>query len=121
MRAAIYARVATEAERERLQSQFLQCETLAAQNGCKVVSKHFDVGQSGANGGVRALLQLAADANFEVVLTMELHRLSRDRDELVRICRDLHAHGVRIITAKEGEIPTEWIVLNATALELSQD
>ncbi len=100
-RAAIYARVSSEEQREgqTIDSQIAELERFAGSQGWPVAGIYKDEGWSGAVLARPALDCLRDDASrklFEVVLLNDVDRLARDVSHLGVIKRDLERHGVQV-------------------------
>lgn len=107
MRAAIYARFSTDQQDySSIQDQFRVCEERAQREGWEVVSRFEDAGISGAaignRPGFNAMVRAAAGAQFDVLLVMELSRLSRSIADLNKAIDRLVYRDVRIIGVSNG-------------------
>ena len=105
LRAAVYARVSTEEQKEgqTVDSQVAELEEFAAANGWTVADAYKDDGWSGSIMARPALDQLRDDARlgrFDAVLINDVDRLARDVAHLGVIKRDLERHNVRVIFRK---------------------
>lgn len=117
MRCAIYARVSSQAQRERhtIASQLRVLPEYAAARGWTVVGTYIDDGRSAKAGRLEkreAFGRLLVDAQagaFEVVLVVDLDRITRSEDQVERglIYGTLQRAGVRIATpAGEHDLRT---------------
>src|SRR4051794_40568420 len=93
-RAALYARVSTDEQRDgnTIQSQIAELEKFAEHNGWPIQGRYIDEGWSGALLARPELDRLRDDANaalFDVVLVNDVDRLARDVAHLGVIKRDL--------------------------------
>lgn len=114
VRAAIYARVSSAAQRDArtIESQLPACRELAARHGWLVVDEYTDDGVSAAAGNLErraGLLRLLADADagaFELVVTYDEDRLTRsDRlRERGFILGTLQEARVKIATVTKGNV-----------------
>lgn len=107
MRAALYARFSTDKQTESsIDDQYRVCSERCARDGLQVVARFEDQGISGAAIGNRpGLLALvdAANANrFDVLLVMDLSRLSRSQGDLSKLIDRLTARGIRVIGVQDG-------------------
>lgn len=104
-RAALYARVSTEEQREgnTIESQIRELEKFAEQNAWKIQGRYIDEGWSGALLARPELDRLRDDASsgvFDVVLVNDVDRLARDVAHLGVIKRDLERKKVRVVFRK---------------------
>jgi site-specific DNA recombinase len=104
-RAAIYARVSSEEQREgqTIDSQIAELERFAEGQGWDVVGVYKDEGWSGALLSRPELDRLRDDAarkRFDLVLLNDVDRLARDVAHLGIVKRDLERGGVRVVFRK---------------------
>jgi site-specific DNA recombinase len=109
MRAALYARVSTEEQRQgqTIDSQIAELERFAREKEWIVVHIYRDEGWSGGILARPDLDHLRDDASkglFGIVLVNDVDRLARDVTHLGVIKRDLERHGLEVIFKK---LPTE--------------
>jgi site-specific DNA recombinase len=119
LRAAIYARVSTEEQREgqTIDSQIAELERFAADRNLHVIGIYKDEGWS---GGVMARPELdhlrddAQRAVFQAVLINDVDRLARDVTHLGVIKRDLERHGIQVVFRKlpAENSPTHNLMIN---------
>jgi len=103
MRAAIYARFSTDKqEKSSIADQNRVCAEWCARNGSAVVARFEDQGISGAAIGNRPGLQAALGAAIDVLVVMELTRLSRSQADLPKIIDRLVHRGVRVVGVHDG-------------------
>ena len=107
MRCAIYGRFSTE--KQDLQSiadQYRVCEQYTQRQGWEIVARYADEGISGAAIGNRpefnAMMADAMQHKFDVLLVMELSRLSRSAGDLNKAIDRLTFRGVRVIGVSNG-------------------
>ena len=105
LRAAVYARVSTEEQKEgqTVDSQVAELEEFAAANGWKVAGAYKDEGWSGSIMARPALDRLRDDARlgrFDAVLINDVDRLARDVAHLGVIKRDLERQNLRVVFRK---------------------
>lgn len=100
--AVIYARFSTELQSESsIADQLRVCRDYATANGWPVVGEFSDRGISGAALGNRPEAQKAIAAARDVLLVMDLSRLSRSQD-LAPLLSRLRHRGVRVIGVQDG-------------------
>lgn len=114
MRAAIYARVSSQAQRDRdtIASQLSTLPSFCIQRGWEVVGTYTDDGRSAQTGaleareGLHRLHRDAAADRFDVVVVVDLDRLTRSDSWLERgaIYGPLQAAGVKIAVSSTGQV-----------------
>jgi site-specific DNA recombinase len=118
MRAVIYARYSSDAQREAsIADQLRLCRERINAEGWQQVQVFQDRALSGASTlrpGYQALLAGARDGGFDVVVAEALDRLSRDQEDVAGLYKRLRFAGVRIITLAEGEISELHVGLKGT-------
>jgi site-specific DNA recombinase len=107
MRAAIYARFSTDRQSESsIEDQYRVCSERCAKEGLQVVARFEDQGISGAAIGNRpgflAMTEAANAARFDVLLVMDLTRLSRSQGDLSKVIDRLTARGIRVVGVQDG-------------------
>jgi site-specific DNA recombinase len=119
LRAAIYARVSSEEQREgqTIDSQIAELDRFAVAQGWAVAGVYKDEGWSGALLARPALDRLRDDASrglFDVALLNDVDRLARDVSHLGIIKRDLERRGVSLRFRKlpADESPTSNLMVN---------
>jgi site-specific DNA recombinase len=119
LRAAVYARVSSEEQREgqTIDSQIAELERFAREKGWSLFGVYKDEGWSGALLNRPALDRLrdeAAQKKFELVLINDVDRLARDVAHLGIVKRDLERRGVKVIFRKlpSDESPTYNLMVN---------
>jgi site-specific DNA recombinase len=119
LRAAIYARVSTEEQREgqTIDSQVAELERYAREKGRRVVGVYKDEGWSGsllARPQLDRLRDDAARGLFDAVLINDVDRLARDVSHLGIVKRDLERRSVQIIFRKlpVEQSPTSNLMIN---------
>jgi site-specific DNA recombinase len=119
LRAAVYARVSSEEQREgqTIDSQIAELERFAREKGWGLVGVYKDEGWSGALLSRPALDRLRDDAaqrRFDLVLLNDVDRLARDVAHLGIVKRDLERKGVRVVFRKlpQDESPTYNLMVN---------
>jgi site-specific DNA recombinase len=118
-RAAIYARVSSEEQREgqTIDSQIAELERFTSEKGWVIAGVYKDEGWSGALLSRPALDRLRDDAarkQFDLVLLNDVDRLARDVAHLGIVKRDLERCGVRVVFRKlpSDESPTYNLMVN---------
>ena len=104
LRAALYARYSTDLQSEKsIEDQLDFCRTLAARGGYTVVRTYHDRAISGASTVNRpGFLRLMADAKrraFDVVVTEDIDRISRDQADYHAARKQLAFRDIKIFTA----------------------
>lgn len=119
LRAAIYARVSSEEQREgqTIDSQIAELERFAGEKSWDIAGIYKDEGWSGALLSRPALDRLRDDAarkRFDLVLLNDVDRLARDVAHLGIVKRDLERSGVRVVFRKlpSDESPTYNLMVN---------
>lgn len=119
IRAAIYARVSSEEQREgqTIDSQIAELERFAASQQWVVVGVYKDEGWSGAVLARPELDRLRDDAShglFDLALLNDVDRLARDVSHLGIIKRDLERHGINLRFRKlpAEQSPTSNLMVN---------
>ena len=107
MRAAIYSRFSTDRQNESsIADQVRVCSEYAAREGMEVTTHFEDQGISGAalgnRPGATAMMEAALTRSFDVLLVMDLSRLSRSQADLPKMIDRLVAKGVRIVGVQDG-------------------
>ena len=108
-RAAIYARFSSDLQNEKsCEDQISYCENWAERQGLVVVASFADEAVSGASAHNRpslaALLRMARDKRFDVLVCEDLDRLARKQADLHRIRDELTFLGIRIMTVSDGTV-----------------
>jgi site-specific DNA recombinase len=106
MRVAIYARYSTDRQSESsAEDQARLCRDKAAREGWTVVAEFLDPAMSGATRNRPQLVaMMARAAEFDIVLTESLDRLSRDQEDIAAIHKRLRFASVAIVTLADGPI-----------------
>jgi site-specific DNA recombinase len=103
MRAAIYSRFSTDRQSESsIADQVRVCTEWCTKNGSTVVAQFEDQGISGAAIGNRPGLQQTLAARVDVLVVMDLTRLSRSQADLPKLIDRLVHRGVRVIGVQDG-------------------
>jgi site-specific DNA recombinase len=107
MRSAIYARYSTDRQSESsIEDQYRVCSERCAREGIAVVARFEDQGISGAAVGNRpgflTMIEAANGGRFDVLVVMDLTRLSRSQGDLSKVIDRLTAKGIRIIGVQDG-------------------
>ena len=107
MRAAIYARYSTDKQTESsVADQLRVCTEYAEREGFTVAITFRDEGISGAAIGNRpgfiAMMEAANAHQFDVLLLMDLSRLSRSQGDLAKTIDRLRFTGIRVVALQDG-------------------
>src|SRR5215469_15953675 len=103
MRAAIYVRFSTDKqEKSTITDQNQVCANWCERNGATVAVRFEDQGISGAAIGNRPGLQAALGAAVDVLVVMDLTRLSRSQADLPKLIDRLVHRGVRVVGVQDG-------------------
>jgi DNA invertase Pin-like site-specific DNA recombinase len=93
MRAAVYARYSSDAQRDAsIEDQVRFCRELVQRHGWTVVEVYADHALSGASAlrpGYQRLLEDVRAGRFEVVVAEGLDRLSRDQEHTAALFKQL--------------------------------
>jgi site-specific DNA recombinase len=102
MKAALYARVSTQDQREAsLGDQFRKCEELCAREGLSIVQRFSDFGLSGNETNrpqYQALLTAVRARKFDVIVADEVSRLWRNEGEQAQRVEELQFLGAHVLT-----------------------
>jgi site-specific DNA recombinase len=112
MKVAIYARVSSDQQRERqtIRSQLTELPLYAERQGWTVVKHYTDDGKSGESidgrPAFQALLEDAEKGLFEVVLVIDIDRITRSKrdQEGAFIYDKFRLHGIKLATPGNGLI-----------------
>jgi site-specific DNA recombinase len=114
MRAAIYARVSSQAQREKhtIDSQLHMLTPFVAAQGWTLAGTYIDDGRSAKTGqlehrdGFGRLVRDAMAKKFDVLVVADINRLTRTEDmrERAEILGPFQAAGIRIVTPSGGEL-----------------
>ncbi len=100
IRAAIYARFSTDKQRDAsIEDQFRECERIGKAAGLQVVARFADKGISGGTAsrpGYQALLSVAREREFDVIVAEDFSRLWRNRSEYGQRSSELEDLGVHL-------------------------
>lgn len=106
MRTAAYARYSTDLQRDAsLEDQLRNVRAFCARQSWPDPVVYTDAAISGSRGDrvrYRALLDDAADGQFDVLLVDDLSRLTRDKDECGKTIKRLVFAGIRVIGVSDG-------------------
>src|SRR5579864_634225 len=103
MRAAIYSRFSTDRQSESsIADQNRVCATWCERNAAALIARFEDQGISGAAIGNRPGLRAALAAEVDVLVVMDLTRLSRSQADLPKLIDRLVHRGVRVIGVQDG-------------------
>lgn len=117
-RIAIYARYSSDQQRDAsIEDQVRVCQEYANRQGWLVVNVYSDHAISGASmmrPGIQMLMQDMAGGMFDILLTEDLDRLSRDQEGIAGIYKRVEFAGARIVTLADGNISDLHIGLKGT-------
>ncbi len=107
MKAAIYSRFSTDKQTESsIADQVRVCTEYATKEGWTITHRFEDQGISGAaignRPGVQALMAAGTAREYDVLLVMELSRLSRSQADTHKMLDRLTFKGVRVIGIQDG-------------------
>lgn len=107
MKAAIYSRFSTDRQTDSsIADQVRVCSEYARREGMQVTELFEDQGISGAAIGNRPsvirMREAALARRFDVLLVMDLSRLSRSQADLPKLIDQLLAKGVRVVGVQDG-------------------
>lgn len=102
-RAVIYARFSTENQKDAsIDDQFRVCQRIIDREGLELVARFEDRGISGGTDqrpGYQALLSMARDKGFDVIVTEDISRLWRSMSEFGTRSAQLDDWKIHLITA----------------------
>ena len=105
MKAVIYARYSSHAQREEsIESQLRVCNEYARREGIDVIKEYTDSAMSGTSDQRPAFQRMIADSakrQFEAVLVYAVDRFSRERYDAAIYRKKLKDNGVRIISVTQ--------------------
>jgi site-specific DNA recombinase len=103
MRGAVYSRFSTDRQTESsIEDQNRVCTEWCQRNDVTVVARFEDQGISGGAIGNRPGLQAALAAQVDVLIVMDLTRLSRSQADLPKIIDRLVHRGTRVVGVQDG-------------------
>ncbi|WP_439492025.1 recombinase family protein [Bosea sp. (in: a-proteobacteria)] len=119
MRTAIYARFSSDLQSDRsVGDQNALCRGFADRAGWRVAGMFADHAASGSSIHGRPeyvrLIGLALAGEFDVILTEDLDRLSRNLADIARLYETMQFAGVKLVTVADGEISEMHIGLKGT-------
>ena len=126
MKAAIYARYSTDLQRdESIEDQIRVCKDKLTQEGWTLTNCYTDHAETGSNllrPGIQALLQDALAGKFDIVITEDLDRISRDQEDTAGVFKRMQFSQVEIFTLSDGYITDLHVGLKSTmnAIQLKQ-
>ena len=104
IRAAVYARYSSGAQREEsIEGQLRECKEYADRNGLTIVEEYCDRAISGRTDKREAFQRMISDSDkhrFDVLLVYTLDRFARDRFDSATYKARLKKNGVKIHYAK---------------------
>jgi site-specific DNA recombinase len=119
---AIYARHSTDKQTHSTGDQIARCEAYCEKVGYQVTLVFQDEAISGASvvnrPGVSQLIDAAVNGYFDLVVSEDLSRLSRDLGDIANFFRKLRFLDIGLETVSEGEITELHIGLKGTMNQL---
>ena len=104
-RAALYARVSTDAQTTK--NQLVELRAVAERMGWNLVCEYVDHGVSGAKGPehrpkLKAMMKAVARGELDIVAAWSVDRLGRSLQHLVDLLGNLHATGTDLYLHQQG-------------------
>ncbi len=105
MKAVIYARYSSDAQREEsIEGQIRECTAFAEKNGMTVLKHYIDRAYSAKTDNRPEFQNMIKDSNkklFDVVIVWKLDRFARNRYDSARYKAALRKNGVKVVSATE--------------------
>ena len=121
MKAVIYARYSSSAQREEsIEGQVKECAAYAERNGYTVIGTYADRAISGTTDNRPQFQKMIEDSKrklFDVVIVWKLDRFARNRYDSARYKNQLKKNGVKLISATEVIAPGAEGILLESVLE----
>ena len=121
MKAVIYARYSSSAQREEsIEGQVKECTTFAERNGYTIIGTYADRAISGTTDNRPQFQKMIEDSKrklFDVVIVWKLDRFARNRYDSARYKNQLKKNGVKLISATEVIAPGAEGILLESVLE----
>ena len=121
MKAVIYARYSSSAQREEsIEGQVKECTTFAERNGYTIIGTYADRAISGTTDNRPQFQKMIEDSKrklFDVVIVWKLDRFARNRYDSARYKNQLKRNGVKLISATEVIAPGAEGILLESVLE----
>ena len=121
MKAVIYARYSSSAQREEsIEGQVKECTTFAERNGYTIIGTYADRAISGTTDNRPQFQKMIEDSKrklFDVVIVWKLDRFARNRYDSARYKNQLKRNGVKLISATEVISPGAEGILLESVLE----
>lgn len=103
-RAVLYARVSGDDRKyatSGIESQLADCRKYARERGYNIVSEYYETPDKQTSGAdwlpeIEAILKLAQQSAFDVLVVREIDRLARNRFKQMSVEIQLEAHGVKV-------------------------
>jgi len=118
MKAVIYARYSTDMQSEAsIEDQIRVCKIRAKKESWDVVQVYTDYALSGANmirAGIQGLVQDALAQKFDIILSEDLDRISRDMEDIAGFYKRMEFSKIKIFTLSDGIITDLHIGLKGT-------
>ena len=121
MKAVIYARYSSSAQREEsIEGQVKECTTFAERNGYTIIGTYADRAISGTTDNRPQFQKMIEDSKrklFDVVIVWKLDRFARNRYDSARYKNQLKKNGVKLVSATEVIAPGAEGILLESVLE----
>ncbi|MEM1150013.1 MAG: recombinase family protein [Pseudomonadota bacterium] len=119
MRAVIYARYSSDNQKETsIEDQIRVCSDRIDKEGWQLVADPYtDYAKSGASlmrPGIQAAIQNALSEKFDVIVTEDLDRISRDQEDTAAFYKRMEFAQVKILTLSDGYISDLHVGLKGT-------
>lgn len=103
-RAAIYARVSTDEERQNPETQLMQLRKYAELRDFSIVEEYIDYGsgKTAQRANYQRMLNAARKRQFDVVLVWSYSRLARSTIELITRAEEFRSLGIDFITYQQN-------------------
>lgn len=111
MRAALYARISTDDERQNLDNQLIDLREYAERSRWEITSTFTDSVSGAADNrpGLEQLMREASRKRFDVVLVWDLSRLTRKGPySALQIVERLKASGIELHSYREEQLRAYW-------------
>lgn len=119
MRVAIYARYSDDDKQDdtSIEDQFRICRMRSDREGWEVYDTYADHGESGAvfmRADFQRMIQDAMAGKFDLILTEDLDRVTRDLEDIAAFYKRMVFAGVKIVTLTDGEITDLHVGMKGT-------
>ena len=118
IRVAIYARYSSDQQRDAsIEDQIRVCRERAEREGWSIINCYTDHAISGSSlirPGIQMLIQDGADQKFDIVLSEDLDRISRDQEDIAGFYKRMSFADIDIVTLADGQVSDLHIGLKGT-------